>query len=564
MTPSVYLMSLPIINTQKKLKASKKSISQYINKIHTERKNLFMSPCTPIELDKIIKKLPNKASSGHDEISNVLLKKISDPILMVMSDLFNESMNLGMFPTIMKHAEVEPLFKHGDRKLSTNYRPISLLITISKLLEKLVYKRTYNFLSNNDTLYASQYGFRSKHSCENAVTELISEIVKNQSCQQHTIAVFLDLSKAFDMLQQDVLYKKLEKYGIRGVCLKWFESYLSGRSLSVKCVPSSTGKMEKSNKFPVNVGTPQGSCLGLLMFLIFCNDLHIHLELSSSILFADDTTIYKSHSNLSFLKWCIEEDLKIVSDWLRSNKLTLNLDKTVLMLFPKSNKPVTCQLNIDDVHIVETYSTKFLGVWIDKKLKWETHFTKLVIKLKQGISMLRKGKHFLDTASLRILYFAQFHSHLNYCLSCWGNMLSKQNLSKLQKIQNECIKVINNNKSTADMYEKHRILKISQLLRLENCKMMYKTKHKLLPVNVINAIETDHHGKPLKKSHRYCTHQKTNLNTPNKVHNNYLKSSLCKCNQEFTSLMLETQNATSMGSFIAGCKKEIMNTVSCN
>ena len=545
----------------KKLKASKKSISEYINKIQPEKRNLFMSPCTPIELDKLIQKLPNKTSSGYDQISNVLLKKISDPILIIMSELCNESLNLGVFPTLMKHAEVVPLFKTGDRKLSTNYRPISLLITISKLLEKLVYKRTYNFLTANNSLYTSQYGFRSKHSCENAVTELVSEIVKNQSRQKHTIAIFLDLSKAFDTLQHNVLYKKLEKYGIRGVCLKWFESYLSGRSLNVKCVPSSTGKIERSETFQINVGTPQGSCLGPLLFLIFCNDLHIHLELCSSILFADDTTIYKSHSNLNFLKWSIEEDLKIVSDWLRANKLTLNLSKTVFMLFPKSNKPVVCQLSIDDVRIVETKVTKFLGVWIDNRLKWETHYTKLIIKLKQGMGLLRKGRNFLDTSSLRILYFAQFHSHLNYCLSCWGNMLSKQNLNKLQNIQNDCIKIINNNQTTTDMYKKHGILTISQLLRLENCKMMYKAKQNLLPVNVVKAIETDHHGKSLKKSHRYCTRQKSNLNTPSKVHSNYLKSSLCKCNQEFTSLTLETQNATSIGKFITRCKHEIVNEI---
>ena len=196
----------------KKLKASKKSISEYVNKIQSEKKNLFMSLCTPIELDKIIKNLPNKSSSGYDQISNVLLKKISDPILIVLSELFNESLSLGVFPTLMKHAEVDPLFKTGDRRLSTNYRPISLLITISKLLEKLVYKRTYSFLTSNNSLYTSQYSFRSKHSCENAVTELVSEIVKNQSLQKHTIAIFLDLSKAFDTLQHDVLYKKLEKY----------------------------------------------------------------------------------------------------------------------------------------------------------------------------------------------------------------------------------------------------------------------------------------------------------------------------------------------------------------
>ena len=206
------------------------------------------------------------------------------------------------------------------------------------------------------------------------------------------------------------------------------KGYLTEHSLSVKCVTSSTGKVETSDKYPVNVGTPQGSCLGPLMFLIFCNNLNAHLELCNSILFADDTTIYKSHKNLKCLKWCMEEDLTIVSDWLRANKLTLNL-KTVFLLFPKSKKPVTCDININSVKITESSCTKFLGVWIDNKLKWETHYTKLVIKLKQGIGMIRKGKNFLDRLSLRILYFAQFHSH--YSLSCWGNMINNQCITRL-------------------------------------------------------------------------------------------------------------------------------------
>ena len=284
--------------------------------------------------------------------------------------------------------------------------------------------------------------------------ELISEIVKNQSKNKHTLAIFLDLSKAFDTLQHSVLFSKLDQYGIRGNSLDWFKSYLTNRSLRVKCVTSSTGRMEKSEDFPVKVGTPQGSCLGPLLFLIFVNDLHLHLDLCSSILFADDTTIYKSHRNLKFLKWCIEEDLKIVSDWLRANKLTLNLKKSVYILFPKSNKEVSLAIEMDGKNLKQVQQTKFLGLWIDHKLKWETHYSKLCIKLKQSIGMIRKGKNFLDRQSLKILYFAQFHSHLNYGLNCWGCMLNNSQIDKLQKLQNECINLIAKTKPmSTDVYK---------------------------------------------------------------------------------------------------------------
>ena len=541
-----------------KVGTSHTSVQNYIKKIPRSPKSLFLTPCTPIEIDTIIRKLPNKSSSGYDGVSNVLLKKISPSIVNILTELYNESIEQGVFPTVMKYAEVVPLYKGGTSIDSSNYRPISLLITLSKVLEKLIYKRTYNFLDSTGQLYNSQYGFRSKHSCENAVMELISEIVKNQSKNKHTLAIFLDLSKAFDTLQHSVLFSKLDQYGIRGNSLDWFKSYLTNRSLRVKCVTSSTGRMEKSEDFPVKVGTPQGSCLGPLLFLIFVNDLHLHLDLCSSILFADDTTIYKSHRNLKFLKWCIEEDLKIVSDWLRANKLTLNLKKSVYILFPKSNKEVSLTIEMDGKNLKQVQQTKFLGLWIDHKLKWETHYSKLCIKLKQSIGMIRKGKNFLDRQSLKILYFAQFHSHLNYGLNCWGCMLNNSQIDKLQKLQNECINLIAKTKPmSTDVYTSLSILNIRDLISLEHCKLMFKAKHCLLPCKITTAILTDHEGKTLKKLHRYNTRHKSLPNIPKNACTNYLKSSLCNCTRKFATLSLETQQIPVLSKFISACKSEI-------
>ena len=258
----------------------------------------------------------------------------------------------------MKAADVSPLYKSKERHVVTNYRPISLLITLSKILEKVVYSRVYNFLVETDQLYQSQYGFRSGHSCQNAISELIGTVLKNQEENKITIGVFIDLSKAFDTLSHDILLNKLCKYGIRGTTLKWFESYLSNRSMRVK-IQNNIGEMEYSTHYPLTYGTPQGSCLGPLLFLIFINDLHYSVNYGTSLLFADDTTIIHSHKNLRYLKWTVETDLNNLMDWFKANKLTLNLNKTVCMLFNSKSKAIKLNLNIGDYILQTSETVKF-------------------------------------------------------------------------------------------------------------------------------------------------------------------------------------------------------------
>ena len=182
-------------------------------------------------------------------------------------------------------------------------------MTISKVLEKIVYQRTYGFMESTGQIYNSQYGFRSQHSCESAVAELTGEIVKGLQNGMYTVALFLDLSKAFDTLEHKVLLDKMYRHGIRGNSLNWFKSYLENRKIRVKCQVASSGKLEYSDYQVVNYGTPKGSCLGPLIFLIFTNNLHQYLNHCESILFVDDTTLYKTHRNLNYLKWCIQDDM---------------------------------------------------------------------------------------------------------------------------------------------------------------------------------------------------------------------------------------------------------------
>ena len=197
-------------------------------------------------------------------------------------------MNLGTFPEMMKMAEVIPLYKGKCKFKPGNYRTISLLLTMSKILEKVLYKRTYAFLDNHNQIYLSQYGFRLKHSCENAIGDMVSQILKNQQQNKYTAALFLDLSKTFDTLNHKLLLNKLEIYGVQGIALDWFRSYLSGRKMSLKCQAGETKAQTYSEWYEISHFTPQGPSLGPLLFLVFCNNLRLNLEYMSCIRFADD------------------------------------------------------------------------------------------------------------------------------------------------------------------------------------------------------------------------------------------------------------------------------------
>ena len=285
-------------------KCSATELQTYLQGLKLHPNSIFLIPTTKNESMSLLKWLPNKTSSGYDNINNLLLKQLSTAIVSPLEIIFNKSIEEGTFPENMKQADIVPLHKNKDKQDCSNYKPISLLITISKLLEKIMYSRVYTFLENTDQIFPSQYGFRISHSCENAISELISNIIKGREQGLYTISLFLDLSKAFNSLEHSMMLKKLETYGIRGTALNWFRSYLCNRQIRTKCLVESSGQIEYSDYKPINFGAPQGSCLGPLLFLIFANDLHKQLQHCSSILFADDTTLYKSHRNLMYLQWC--------------------------------------------------------------------------------------------------------------------------------------------------------------------------------------------------------------------------------------------------------------------
>ena len=331
-----------------KIPKPNRSVKTYLELLQSNSSSLYLIPCSVHEVCSIIKQLPSKRSSGSDNISNILLKELSTCVGQPLSILINTSLTEGTFPDLMKLAEVVPLYKGKARDQETNYRPISLLTTMSKVMEKVVYKGVYDFLMTTGQISDTQYGFRPKHSCDHAVAQMIGTILKNLENKKVTISVMLDLSKAFDTIEHGIMLQKLELYGVRGVCLDWFRSYLENRQMYVKCKVTSTQGDVLSDSQTVNYGTPQGSCLGPLIFLIFVNDMQLHLNDVESVQFADDTTILFGHRNLNYLKYCLERELEILSDWFRANKLTLNVDKSVFMVFSRSGKCDIQELRLGD------------------------------------------------------------------------------------------------------------------------------------------------------------------------------------------------------------------------
>ena len=296
-------------------------------------------------------------------MSTYLLKSIDEQVSTPISILINKSLETGVFPDSLKLAKVIPIYKAKTRENLSNYRPISLLPSISKLLEKIVHKRLYFFLELNKILFDNQFGFRQKHSTIDAVTKFVTETCTSLDNNESTLAVYLDLSKAFDTIDHTILLNKLEFYGIRGQALDWFSSYLYQRKQFVHYMGND------SHVETIKCGVPQGSVLGPLLFIIYTNDLPGCLNLTKSILFADDTTIYLSSNNISYLYTTMNGELLKPTDWFRANKLSLNISKTNYILFTYQNRQVVTNidLQLSDISIERTKYTKFLGIYIYRR-----------------------------------------------------------------------------------------------------------------------------------------------------------------------------------------------------
>ena len=428
------------------------------------------------DVNKTSLSLRTKTSTGIYGISVKLLKSLAPVLTNPVTLIINQSLTMGIFPSKLKIAKVLPLLKKNDPHIMDNYRPISLLTSISKLFEKVVFNQLFEYFHKNNLFYDSQYGFRKLYSTELAAMELTNKILVDIDEKNVSLTVFMDLRKAFDTLDHDILLNKLQYYGITGTALAWFTSYLKDRKQFVVIDGSQSGMLSLST------GVPQGSILGPLLFLIYMNDIPNSSDNFTFILYADDTTLYSCIQLPSSTLNHINDELDKVYAWLAINKLSLNMNKTKYMIFHAINKSIEGiipNLVINGIQIHRVNSFNFLGLNLHENMSWKTHTEFVANKLAKYSGVLNRIKHFLPIDVLRKLYFSMVQSQLQYGILAWGF-----DHSRLDKLQKRIIRIITQSKykSHCDpLFNALEILKIKDLFELNCLKFLYNFKKGLLP-----------------------------------------------------------------------------------
>ena len=407
-------------------------------------KSFFLFPCSDTEISNIISQLSSSRTVDGFGLSCNVLKKIGQFVSNPISHITNLSLSSGVFPHLFKVANVVPLFKKGDSSLISNYRPISLLPVISKVVEKVVYCRLSSFVFSTNTTAGNslitnhQYGFRPSFSTLHALSDATEFVRVNLDKGLCVLGLFLDFSKAFDMVVHSVLLSKLSSFGVHGVPLEWFRSYLSGRSQYVSVNGTS------SSSLPIVKGVPQGSVLGPLLFLIYINDLVDGLHpLVHPILFADDSNFFIAAVDLPSAISLAQGLLDKVKDWCWSNGMTLNSQKSAIVHFRtpyrmRDAREPTILTYGNDI-IPQATIVKFLGVYLDCFLSFKPHITHTRSLVLRQSSMLYRVNSFLPPDVMLSLYYAFIFPYLSYCCSVWGST-NKSLLCSLQRAQNRAVK----------------------------------------------------------------------------------------------------------------------------
>ncbi len=443
------------------------------------------------EILAIINSLEPKCSTDIHGICPKLIKFVSTSICIPLAHIFTLSLKNGVFPEKLKLSRVVPIFKSGDTGNCNNYRPIALISTFAKIIEKIVSIKLTNHIELNKLLCKNQFGFQRGLSTEHCILHLTNYVTQALNENKYAIGIFLDLQKAFDVVDHSTLMTKLKNMGVGGVGLAWFESYLSNRCQVVDI----NGKF--SSKKTINISVMQGSVLGPLLFLIFINDLPNASEILRLLLFADDTCALDTDQSLEVLIPRVNAELQKVANWFVVNKISVNVTKCKYIIFKNQRKKIPSNLEavifnsneinkpnnpnniipLERIHSMnqsnKTY--KYLGILIDENLNFNSHVNQICSKLSRALFCLNRVKHKLNSKSLRTLYFSLFHSHLLYCNIIF-NMTSQTNLNKISILQKKAIRTITKsayNAHTANLFTTLSILPFEKIIKLKNACFMH-------------------------------------------------------------------------------------------
>ena len=405
-----------------------------------------------------------KSSGSIFSISTAVLEDAKHVISNILSNIFNLCVTQGYFPEELKLGRITPIFKKGSKSLFDNYRPVCNLSPFSKIFEKIVHNRMLEFIDKNNIFSNTQFGFRKEMGTETALVDF-TDFIHQRLLKRHNVgSIFMDLSKAFDVMDHNILEKKLEHYGFRGKFLEFLMSFTRNRKYFVHV--NGFNSVTKN----VNIGVPQGSTLGPLFFLLFINDMKNCSELLKFIQFADDTTLLFSSSDIEQLNSILETEGNKVVMWLNANKLIINLSKTNCMLFSNKRGEPQIRVKLNNTELEAPKQSTFLGVIIDNKLSWKSHITHISNKISKSIAILRILRYSFPKQIMRMIYMSLIFSHINYCNLIWGSA-HKTTLEPLFRLQKKSICLVNNShflEHTAPIFNSLKILTLHQVFK-NNC-----------------------------------------------------------------------------------------------
>ena len=461
-------------------------------------------------VSKIIDRLKPKTSCGRDNMSNKLLKYVKSEITPYLTLFINQSINTGIFPSKLKLAKVLPIHKKDDKSCLENYRPISILPSVSKVFERVIHNQLYEYFDSNNLLYHGQYGFKNNHSTELAALETLDRIITAMDENKIPLNIYLDLSKAFDTLDHNILIKKLEHYGVHGHSLQLLHSYLYHRQQYV------VFNDKVSELLPITTGVPQGSILGPFLFIIYVNDLVNACNIFKPVVYADDTNLSTSLEAFGTshreIESNINQELNSINQWFQANKLSINETKTKAMYFHTHQREVlelSIKLNGKDIEFVKEFN--YLGIILDSNITWKQHIKHIFNKISRTAGIMSKLKNYLPIEIMQVLYKSLITPYLNYGILVWGT--KSKHLLKLQK---KIIRIMSNakyNAHTLPIFKNYNILRIDDILKLQELRFIYKLENKTLPKYYLDTMFIRQ-----SEIHNYQTRQANDFRTPQSSH----------------------------------------------